>query len=762
VLLLAHRSNDPLVSQELHASSAAFGEFIRVPGVRAIELGPLPTPALRRVLALHADGARIATEVLERVEQTAEGNPLLARELLRNLIATHEVERSGDVWTPAARWRGTELPQRLRELVVARLSLLDEEMRQVLDAASVDGLVFDAEIVAAVLGASVLGTLRSLQRLHRVHHLVTPLKHGFRFAHALFREVVYAELAPVLRTAMHRAVAEQLETRGLGERDPERLGVQWEGAGEPEKARPHLARAAAAAADLQQNRRAVDLLERAGLAPARLTPALALTHAETVLRCAHALAETQHGAEAEQSLRLLRDAATKAGDRLLELRTAVEDAFIRLYREGPERVDQEGLAAAVRELPLVKARGRASYVLGVLAKQTGDLPGALRHLRDAETTWRQLGHDGVVASALDQLGAVAWRAGDLDAARTHYEEAAATSARAGRRVDVAVSQINLAEVLVDLGRGERTEELLESACETLALAGARDQEEHARGYLARLCWRAGRTKDAFERVERALRGLERSDNLPACADAHQIHQTMLVETGRIEAALNHREEVARLADRCGDMELRVLARMSDAALHARLGDAAAADRLADRSLGEVERVPVRGRRELALLALECAVQLGSRPWLERAGSLGEATWSGRSVDARVIRAMTQAATALLDERAGAEPLERTATALLEDAALEGDFRARVTGRYFAAEAARRRGRPADAATLFTEVVRMADAAERVWWALTGLRSLDTGLANGAARKERRRRVASLAAALPEAARPALASTWTAG
>jgi hypothetical protein len=106
-----------------------------------------------------------------------------------------------------------------------------------------------------------------------------------------------------------------------------------------------------------------------------------------------------------------------------------------------------------------------------------------------------------------------------------------------------------------------------------------------------------------------------------------------------------------------------------------------------------------------------------------------------------------------------DDLARAARALLEEPAFAGVFLAQAAGRLLAAQGARARGRPAEAAALLDDVVERADAAQRVWWALVALQEAEAAGDPDAAR-ERGQRLSGVAAALPEAGRrAALLATW---
>ncbi len=272
------------------ASATPRVEPLVADGRERIELGGLSRDALHAILERALGDARLGADVLERAVRRSDGNPLFALEIL-----AHERSVATSVPTPA----GTPgrappsvagPPPALREALARRLRGLPEPLRDVLDVAAVDGVEFDAEAVAEALHVPVLDVLRRLQRLARTHGLVVARERGHRFAHPLMQEVVYADVAPEFRRALHRRLAEHLEKRAETV-DPERLGTHWERAGEPERAMPWLLEAAHRAATRLENWRCVDLSTRAGIEPGKTPVETVLRHTKHVFEFASAVSD---------------------------------------------------------------------------------------------------------------------------------------------------------------------------------------------------------------------------------------------------------------------------------------------------------------------------------------------------------------------------------------------------------------------------------------------------------------------------------------
>ncbi|HTL31478.1 MAG TPA: hypothetical protein VL326_00060, partial [Kofleriaceae bacterium] len=136
-----------------------------------------------------ADPALIA-----RVFDTTHGNPLFVSEIVRQL-------RTGAA--------STAIPLGVREIIRQRLGLVSPAARRVLEAAAVLGVELGAADIARLApdGATEIDAAIA-------SGLVTRRGDRLRFAHALYREALYHDLAPAARHALHREAARTLTSTG--------------------------------------------------------------------------------------------------------------------------------------------------------------------------------------------------------------------------------------------------------------------------------------------------------------------------------------------------------------------------------------------------------------------------------------------------------------------------------------------------------------------------------------------------------------------
>ena len=124
---------------------------------------------------------------------------------------------AGGAWEP-----GT-LPEGVREATGRRLSRLSDAANDALAVAAVVGTTFDLALVEQVRGADLIDPIAEACRAGLVVEEPGALAR-FRFAHALVRQVLLAELVTLKRVRLHRTIAELLEAAPTAADPDARLG----------------------------------------------------------------------------------------------------------------------------------------------------------------------------------------------------------------------------------------------------------------------------------------------------------------------------------------------------------------------------------------------------------------------------------------------------------------------------------------------------------------------------------------------------------
>ena len=150
-------------------------------------------------------GAAPSEELLEAVHRHTEGNPLFVDEVVRLLAAEGRLEDPSSA-------RALRIPDAVRATISRRLAHLSDEALHVLSVASVIGRDFDVPLLAPVSAVEPDSVARLLGEAARAGIVGEAAPFGrASFAHALFRETLYAAIPAPGRAALHGRVAEALE-----------------------------------------------------------------------------------------------------------------------------------------------------------------------------------------------------------------------------------------------------------------------------------------------------------------------------------------------------------------------------------------------------------------------------------------------------------------------------------------------------------------------------------------------------------------------
>jgi class 3 adenylate cyclase len=206
-----------------------------LPRYTAIAVDPLTEADARRMaVGLLPDPE---PEVVERLQETAGGNPLFIEELASSL-AEGTTESSAT------------LPTSLKAIVAARIDALPEaERRLVLDASVVGKLFWRGAVAALGAGDAVDEALDALEAREFIRRLPSSHVEGdaeFSFRHIVLPEVAYGTLPRAVRRERHATVARYVEAT-MGDRQGDvssMLAHHWREAGDDERAVHHLLAAA--------------------------------------------------------------------------------------------------------------------------------------------------------------------------------------------------------------------------------------------------------------------------------------------------------------------------------------------------------------------------------------------------------------------------------------------------------------------------------------------------------------------------------------
>ena len=180
---------------------------LRIEGMaQEIEISRLPLSESRAVAKHLLAGSAADSELVEKICQASDGNPLFLVELVK-LLKTGEISSALKEGNTANGDREIILSERVNDVILQRISRLSDSDREILEIGSCDGLTFTSEVVLACLRTERLPLLKRLQVLEKALGLIRQEGRRYRFDHPLIRQVLYAGILPELREEYHSTIA---------------------------------------------------------------------------------------------------------------------------------------------------------------------------------------------------------------------------------------------------------------------------------------------------------------------------------------------------------------------------------------------------------------------------------------------------------------------------------------------------------------------------------------------------------------------------
>ncbi len=199
ILLLATSRHDLLEERPQWGEQA---------GASRIVLRPLNDAAAAQVVANLLGTTGLPQDVLRRIVDTAEGNPLYVEQLLSMLIDRGALLEVDGRWVRGPSGVDIDVPPTINALLEARLGQLGRAERATVEPAAVIGLEFPqsalSEMAPAMLRPTLDAHLATLTRKQFVHLSVTvDATARYRFHHQLVRDTVYNGLLKRARAQLH-------------------------------------------------------------------------------------------------------------------------------------------------------------------------------------------------------------------------------------------------------------------------------------------------------------------------------------------------------------------------------------------------------------------------------------------------------------------------------------------------------------------------------------------------------------------------------
>jgi tetratricopeptide (TPR) repeat protein len=171
------------------------------------------------------EGGETAPELSNLILNRAAGNPLFMEELTHSLLENGSIQKKDRHYVLAQSTSDLQIPDTIQGIIAARMDRLDENLKRIMQVASVIGREFAFRILQGILEMKeeLKSNLLNLQGLEFIYEKQLFPELEYIFKHALTQEVAYNSLLLKRRKEIHEKTGKAME-----ELYPERLEEYYE------------------------------------------------------------------------------------------------------------------------------------------------------------------------------------------------------------------------------------------------------------------------------------------------------------------------------------------------------------------------------------------------------------------------------------------------------------------------------------------------------------------------------------------------------
>lgn len=213
-----------------------------------IELRPLDEHDTA-LLAAYIAGGELNPDTASQLYRETEGNPLFIVETVR----------AGEIKDTIK--QGTSLSPKIQTVIESRLAQLSPSARRIANLAAVIGRAFAFDVLTEASHEDEDWLVRGLDELWQRRIIREQSDNDYDFSHNKIREIVYNSLSAANRRLLHRRIAGAMESVYAANLDnfSKQIALQYEAAGEKEKAIAYYQQAGLVAQQIFANPDAIQL-----------------------------------------------------------------------------------------------------------------------------------------------------------------------------------------------------------------------------------------------------------------------------------------------------------------------------------------------------------------------------------------------------------------------------------------------------------------------------------------------------------------------
>ncbi|HEY3027867.1 MAG TPA: protein kinase [Pyrinomonadaceae bacterium] len=374
------------------------------------------------------------------IRRRTEGHPLFATSLVHFLAERGDIAKLNDRWSLVCPLADMDLeaPENVRSMIRRKIEGLPEEDKRALQYASVEGEEFTSTVVAGLIGDDDLILEERLDRLDKVHRLIQTraeeelpdgtLAVRYRFAHALYHNVLYGDLVSKRRTLLHRQAGELLTEHYVDQapRIAAQLAMHFERGRDFPRAIQYLIQAGDNAIKVYANAEAERHYSQAlGLVKKLPLAGQSETYLDLYRKRGRANLALTRRKQAEEDFTRMLDLARAVGSRAVECAAlnALADTFFYSHRLKEMRACAREAMEVAQGIGDESLRIEAMVLLGMTYTGSGELAEGIRLLDEAILIARPLDHSPALVRGLIYRGTMHFFQTEYDRAEILLTEA---------------------------------------------------------------------------------------------------------------------------------------------------------------------------------------------------------------------------------------------------------------------------------------------------------------------------------------------------
>ena len=159
------------------------------------------------------EGGETAPELSNLILNRAAGNPLFMEELTHSLLENGSIQKTGNQYVLSKKSSDLQVPDTIQGIIAARIDRLEENLKRIMQVASVIGREFTFRILQAIsdMREDLKSQLLNLQGLEFIYEKSLFPELEYVFKHALTQEVAYNSLLSNRRKDIHKKIGNAVE-----------------------------------------------------------------------------------------------------------------------------------------------------------------------------------------------------------------------------------------------------------------------------------------------------------------------------------------------------------------------------------------------------------------------------------------------------------------------------------------------------------------------------------------------------------------------